>query len=312
MTEYRTGVLIDSFDPVCVGHMDLCASAVRTLKLDRVFLILKDSDNTGSVSDYDDRWKMLVTACSISKSYHPIDCIKNSTFSLSKEYPRDKFHMIRVPDRLPRILCPSVHEYCNALGLYGLQPRVRDARNRIDKLFGALHPHRFAHSLSVAATSRQLALRFGADPKAAEEAGLLHDCAKCLPLPQMQRIAVDHHLTDDPHVLESGALLHSLVGAFIACSEYGVTDQEELSAIRYHNTGFAGMSRLAMCVCLGDYIEPNREWFPSLEETRRLSEISLEKGLLLSLTNTLDHVRSKGKYVHPWTSETVAWLKSLE
>ena len=127
----------------------------------------------------------------------------------------------------------------------------------------------------------------------------------------MQRIAIKNKLTENRHVLESGALLHSLVGAFVARSEYGVTDEAVLQAIVYHNTGRAGMSRLAMCVCLGDYIEPNREPFPGLEETRALSEISLEKSLLLSLEMTIDHVRSRGRYLHPWTSEAASWLRSL-
>ena len=71
------------------------------------------------------------------------------------------------------------------------------------------------------------------------------------------------------------------------------------------------MSRLSMCVCLADFIEPNRESFPLLEEVRRLAGSSLEKALLLSLEGTAEHVRSKGKYLHPQTLNTITWLKSL-
>ena len=59
----------------------------------------------------------------------------------------------------------------------------------IDQLFEALNPHRFAHSLSVVLTSAQLAFRFGLDTVRAEKAGLLHDCAKCFSLSEMQKIA---------------------------------------------------------------------------------------------------------------------------
>ena len=86
----------------------------------------------------------------------------------------------------------------------------------VGKLAASLKPGRFAHSLSVAWMSRRLAHVHGLDPLKAEQAGLLHDCAKCLPLDEMQRIAVDHSLTDDPELLASGALLHSVVGSWVA------------------------------------------------------------------------------------------------
>ena len=84
-----------------------------------------------------------------------------------------------------------------------------------------------------------------------------------------------------------------------------------LEAIRYHNTGCAGMSRLAMCVCLADSIEPLRKSYPLLDKVRSLSEHSLEQALLLSLEGTADYVISRGKYLHPRTQETISWLRSL-
>ena len=205
----------------------------------------------------------------------------------------------------------ALREYCGAKGLYGMPCRVRDADRWMDLLFEALTPQRFAHSLSVARTARRLAHLWQADPLRAEQAGLLHDCAKCLPLKEMRRIALEHALTDDPTVLDSGALLHSQVGAWLAAHDYGMTDPEVLEAIAWHNTGHPGMSRLAMCVCLADFMEPKRPSYPLLERVRALSEQSLERALLLSLEGTSDYVRSRGKFLHPRTQETIAWLKTL-
>ncbi len=202
-------------------------------------------------------------------------------------------------------------EYCGSKGLYGMPCRIDQAEFWLSRLFAALTPHRFAHSLSVAYTAKRLARLHGIDSLRAEQAGLLHDCAKCLPIKEMRRIAVEHSLTDDPTVLESGALLHSLVGAWVARNEYGMADPEVLSAIAYHNTGFPGMSRLDMCVCLADSIEPARESYPLLENVRILSELSLERALLMSLEGTADYVRSRGKYLHPRTQDTITWLKTL-
>lgn len=211
----------------------------------------------------------------------------------------------------PDHLSVSVLEYCQCNGLYGSPGRLDHIGLWIESLFSALKPKRFAHSLSVAHTAKRLAKLHGLDSLKAEQAGLLHDCAKCLPLQDMQRIAMENRLTDDREFLDNPALLHSLVGAWVAENEYGMKDPDVLDAIRYHNTGCAGMSRLAVCVCLSDSIEPLRQTYPHLEEVRTLAESSLESALLLSLEETADYVVSRGLYLHPRTMNTIRWLKSL-
>ena len=228
-------------------------------------------------------------------------------FAVSSTGIRSSLSAGLIPDALP----VPVQEYCRCKGLYGFPGTVDQSDIWINKLFSALKPSRFAHSLSVADTAIKLAWIHGADPLKAEQAGLLHDCAKYIPLAEMQRISLEYSLTDDPSFLQSGALLHSIVGAQIAQDEYGMSDPEVLDAIRYHNTGCAGMSRLAMCVCLADSIEPLRKSYPLLDEVRALSEQSLEKALLLSLRGTAEYVRSRGKYLHPRTQETIRWLKNM-
>ena len=197
-----------------------------------------------------------------------------------------------------------------ALSLLESEP-LHDPRSSrwIGMLSASLKPKRFAHSVSVAWLSRRLARIHAIDPLKAEQAGLLHDCAKCLSLEEMQRIAVEQSLTDDHDLLASGALLHSIVGSWVARKNYGMTDPDVLEAISYHNTGFPGMSRLDMCVCLSDSIEPLRESYPLLEQVRTLAEISLERALLLSLEGTADYVASRGLFLHPRTRDTIVWLK---
>ncbi len=213
--------------------------------------------------------------------------------------------------RTPEGLDLCVREYIGCKGLYGLPGRVPESGAWLDRLFRALKPHRFAHSLAVADTARRMAARFGEDPLKAEKAGILHDCAKHIPLGEMQKIARRSHLDADDAFMSSTALLHSLVGAVMAQQEYGMTDPEILEAIAYHNTGHPGMSRLAMCVCLSDSIEPTRESYPMLERIRAVADRSLENALLLSLESTAEYVRKKGAFLHPRTRDTIAWLKTL-
>lgn len=210
------------------------------------------------------------------------------------------------------LLPVQVRQYAQSAGLYGASLRIPEGSKWLTMLFEDLSLKRFSHTLAVADTARRLALLHGLDPIKAEISGLLHDCAKCLPLKEMQRIAKDNHLTDDPSILESGALLHSVVGAFLARTKYSCTDEEVIAAIRSHTTGQPGMSQLAMAVWLADTIEPTRAPYPLLDKTRMLAGLSLEKAMITSLEGTLQHVRKKGENVHPATAETLSWLKTLD
>ena len=205
----------------------------------------------------------------------------------------------------------QVREYAQVAGLYGAALRIPEGPKWLEMLFSDLSVKRFSHTLAVADTARKLALLHGLDAHKAEVAGLLHDCAKCLPMKDMQRIAQENRLTEDESILESGALLHSVVGAYLARTKYGCDDADILAAILSHTTGKPGMSQLAMAVWLADTIEPTRAPYPLLDKTRMLAGLSLEKAMITSLEGTLQHVRKKGDTVHPATVETLDWLKSL-
>ena len=318
----RIGIVGGRFDPVRSSHIHAALTLLDSGSVDRVLLMLPGE---GALVPAEDRWKMLVAASACDKRLIPsrlcldMDAGPGSGAvmkELSKLYPDAKLRLL--PDvsdtsefSVEEDLPVPVLEYCRCKGLCGFPHKMEHIDLWMDHLFTALKPRRFAHSLSVARTSVQLAELYGENPLKAEQAGLLHDCAKCLPIKDMQRIAVDNHLTDDPDVLASDALLHSIAGACLAEQLYGMTDPDVLEAIRFHNTGYPGMSRLAMCVCLADFMEPLRESFPLLEEVRVLSRSSLEKALLLSLEGTVDYVKSRGWYLYPRTCDTITWLRQV-
>ena len=204
-----------------------------------------------------------------------------------------------------------LREYCGVKGLYGMQRRIDQADEWMDKLFAALSHKRFAHTLAVAHTARQLAQAHQLHMRRAEIAGLLHDCAKCMPLKDMQAVCRTHRLTADGSLIESGNLLHSITGAYLAASEYGVQDPDILHAIACHTTGQPGMTRLDMIVYLADKIEPTRADYPTLNKTRLLAQLSLEKAVLYSMEGTTKYVKKGGKALHPTTLETIEWLRML-
>lgn len=205
----------------------------------------------------------------------------------------------------------TLREYCGVKGLYGMPQRLPQADEWLDKLFAALTHKRFAHTLAVAYTARQLARTHQLHQRRAEIAGLLHDCAKCLPLQEMQAICRMHRLTADESLIESGNLLHSITGAYLAASEYGVQDPDILHAIACHTTGQPQMTSLDMAVYLADKIEPTRADYPTLNKTRLLAQLSLEKAVLYSMEGTTKYVKKGGKALHPTTLETIQWLRTL-
>lgn len=102
---------------------------------------------------------------------------------------------------------------------------------------------RYIHTIGVMETAIDLAQKYGEDVKKAEIAAILHDIAKYDDIEWMENIVRDENL--DPQLIGWGSeLLHGPVGAYIAQSEFGITDDELLNAIRFHTTGRVGMSRL--------------------------------------------------------------------
>ncbi len=209
------------------------------------------------------------------------------------------------------LLPVPVRAYCHATGLCGANTGIPEARGWLAQLFLNLKRKRYAHTLAVAETARRLARIHGLDERQAEIAGLLHDCAKSMPLAEMQALCEGHAAPEYADAQSSVSVLHALAGVYVAQRDYGVTDPAVLEAIRCHTMGLPGMSRLAMAVALADSIEPLREPYPLLEKVRTQAEVSLEKALLTSLEGTVKHVKEKGWPVHPTTAATIQWLKTL-
>ncbi|UQZ35597.1 HD domain-containing protein [Paenibacillus sp. PK3_47] len=169
----------------------------------------------------------------------------------------------------------------------------------IEAVSAQMPDKRWQHTLGVMQSSVKLAGRYGADPDRAETAAILHDVAKYWPVERMKEIIERNGLSQELLNYDK-QLWHAEVGAFVAAQEYGITDEEVLGAIRYHTSGREGMTLLEKIVCLADYIEPGRD-FPGVDEIRRLSEVSLEEGLIAGLDSTISLLLQKRRIVFPLT-----------
>ena len=215
---------------------------------------------------------------------------------------------VRVGELIDDLVPPSVKDYIEKHQLYCASRGIDMKREKMAyKLKKALDNQRFIHTLGVEQTARRMAVIFGEDEEKAALAGLLHDCAKCMPLTQMIKAAKGVPI--DPMMRESKALMHALAGRCVAESVYGVKDEDVLSAIRWHTTGHAHMTRLEKIIYLADMIEPNRKPYPGLEHLRKLCMLDLDQAMHEALRMSLAHVQEQGRELHP---DTLAALESYE
>ena len=189
----------------------------------------------------------------------------------------------------------AVEEYIRRRGLYLCAMSKEEI---LSILKGSLKPARYVHTLGVAETAKRLAPRYGIDPMRAELAGLLHDCAKYLPIGEMRALAA--RVPDvDAAEMEAVSVLHAPAGCVLAAERFGVQDPGILSAIRRHTLGAPGMSALDALIYTADFIEPNREDFPGLESARSLAQSDLFAGMRRCTELTNQHLAEQGRRPHP-------------
>lgn len=163
---------------------------------------------------------------------------------------------------------------------------------------------RYEHTLGVAFTAASLAMRYGADVKQAQVAGLLHDCAKCMTNEERLSICKKNKLEVTPVEKANPFLLHAKVGAFLAKEKYGIQDEEILSAVCCHTTGRPNMTLLEKIVFTADYIEPSRKTAPNLDEVRTMAFQNLDIALCKILSDTLNYLDTVDQEIDPMTKET--------
>lgn len=180
------------------------------------------------------------------------------------------------------------------------------------KLKNELDESRYEHTIGVMDTAACLAMRYGADLTQALVAGLLHDCAKCIPDDKKLKLCKKNGIEVTPFEEKAPFLLHAKLGAWMAEHEYHVSDPAILSAIACHTTGKPDMSLLDKIVFIADYIEPGRNKAPGLPEIRRLSFTDIDQALIRILSDTLDYLASSNDPIDPATQNVLDYYLRRE
>lgn len=174
-------------------------------------------------------------------------------------------------------------------------------------LKGRLKESRYIHSLGVADSAKELAEKYSADADKAYIAGLLHDVTKnendANQLQMLQNSGIMLSQTE----LHNPKLWHAMTAPIYAKEVLGITDEEILSAMRWHTTGKAVMTILDMVIYIADYISAERD-YPDVDVMRKYAFESLEKAALYSLKFTLKKLPKKELVIHP---DSVAFYNDL-
>ena len=121
-----------------------------------------------------------------------------------------------------------------------------------------LDDERYRHTLGVMYMSAALAMRYREDIVKAQVAGLLHDCAKCIPNDKKLKMCARYGIEISEVEKKAPSLVHSKLGAWIAEHEYGIEDEDILQAILNNNTQKWAFNASFERICLSAYLRKHR------------------------------------------------------
>ena len=151
-----------------------------------------------------------------------------------------------------------------------------------------LNEKRYIHTLGTANCAKELAKQFGLNQDKAYLAWLLQDCAKCFSNEKLLDI-IHQHLDVEECEMLNYKTLHAPVSAYIAETEFNITDNEIISAIRWHTLGKLNMTDFEKIIFIADKIEPNtrdKEYSAKIRELLS-QDNGLNKALLKCYKETI-------------------------
>ena len=165
-----------------------------------------------------------------------------------------------------------------------------------------LKDKRFQHTVNVRDMAVTLAERYGADPHKAAIAALLHDAAKEMSREELLQIIRDNAIMSENAENRPQPVWHGICAAILAKTQWGVEDEEILSAIRCHTTGKRDMSLLDKILYLADMTSAERT-YPEAAYLRKVEMEDLDRALGEALQMSLEWLRESGKPIDPVTRE---------
>lgn len=188
---------------------------------------------------------------------------------------------------------------------------IKNLKNIKKDLKSSLDKDRYQHTLGVSYTAMCLAMKYEVDLQKAEVAGLLHDCAKCIPDDKKLKKCIEHNISISETEKEQPYLLHAKVGAFIAMDKYGIQDMDVINAILKHTTGSCEMTMLEKIIYVADYIEPNRNKAKNLSTIRKIAFEDIDLAVYIIMKDTVEYLKNKNTQIDSPTLKAYEYYEKL-
>lgn len=196
----------------------------------------------------------------------------------------------------------SILEYIQKRGLYFSREK--------QMLKNELSPKRYTHSVNVARMAVSIAAQCGVSKHKAAVAGILHDCAREIPVDEIMSMKLTGPVLGKYRketILNAPKLLHAPAGAKLAKMKYGVGDKEILRAIHLHPTGATKMSVLDKIIYVSDYLSAERK-FENLNSLRELAIKDFEKAFIEVVKCKNFYRKQNNFWAHPLSDKLCKYI----
>lgn len=171
--------------------------------------------------------------------------------------------------------------------------------------------YRYIHTKNVASLAKVLALRFGANEKKAEIAGLLHDICKELPKDKMLQMLHENAIITGNAAEKPIGIWHAAAAMVYLKNELGVQDEELLLAVRWHTSGHAGMTKLEKIIYMADMCSDERD-YPEVGELRDLLDKNLDEALTKALAYSIRWLQEEKRDIDPDSRAALQFMQGTQ
>ena len=154
---------------------------------------------------------------------------------------------------------------------------------------------RLNHIIGVVEMAKYLAIKYNIDPIKAQIAAFMHDYAKYDNIDEIK----SYLNADEIKECEIFPFLYHAYGSAYIYKKYIGNDEDIFNAIYNHVFGRCNMSLLEQIIMISDYTEINREYEACIKCRDILLNEGLDKAILYSLENTINHVKNQKETPHP-------------
>ena len=151
---------------------------------------------------------------------------------------------------------------------------------------------RIRHTANVVLSALSKAKELGLPQEKVMIAATLHDMAKYKNASDYPNFSLPQGV---PKPVE-----HAFLGAYLAKTELGITDEEILDAIRFHTSGKANMTKLAKLIFTADMVEEDRD-YQGVNELREYFKGDLDECFRKCLEEEIIHLVNKKQYIYAET-----------